>query len=116
MTNAGKLKGLYLFQQRAPGDDGFGTADNSGDWATVFKAAGQQTALTRGATESVVNARLAGVQPFTVRIRYNVVSATVDSTWRAVDRLGKVYNITAIADPDGSGRWLDALMTTGQVT
>lgn len=116
MTDSGKLRGLLSLQKKADGDDGFGTViPGAGAWEEQAKASAQMSPLTRGAGEAVTNARLTGVQPYVARIRSTSVTRLMDNTWRAVDRNGKIYDVTAVADPFGDNHWLDVMMTQGAV-
>jgi head-tail adaptor len=117
MTNSGNLGMLYQFQRRTAADDGFGTVTpGAGPWEDVFKAAGQPTPLTRRGGEKMTEGLLLGNMPYSVRIRYSPTTRAVDSTWRAIDREGKVYNVNAVADADGKRRWIDVVMTSGAAT
>lgn len=113
MTNAGRLKGLFLFQRRGTGDDGFGNTTANGEWETIFRAAARVIPLKGG--ETVINARLSGTQPVILQIRYSQDAASMDTTWRAVNERNpvEVYDITAIADFDQANRQLDVAAIRG---
>lgn len=112
---AGSLRDRLHFQQRLVGQDGFGN-ERPGEWQTMFTAAAELIPL-RG-TETVMAARLAGMQPYVIRIRSSTQSRLVDTSWRIVDarRPERIFNITAIVDPDNRRAWLDLTATEGGAT
>lgn len=91
------------FQTRTEVDDGFGNPV-SGDFATVFT---EPARLRPGiGSETVIAARLAGTQPFTITVRSSVRTRTITPAWRAVDarNSARIFDIKAIANPDEWGR------------
>ena len=112
---AGKLRDRLHFQRRALVDDGYGN-EQSGDWETQFTADASLVPLRGG--ETVLAARLSGIQPFVIRIRSNVASREVNTSWRIVDarQPSRVFNIMAIVDPDNKNAWLDITATQGVAT
>ena len=91
-TGAGQLRSKLQFQKRAVGDDGFGN-EVVGDFETVFTDAAEL--IPRMGTESVMGARLQGLQPLTIRVRSHTKTRALDATWRAVGREGEVYEIVS---------------------
>lgn len=112
---AGKLREKLFFQRRAIVDDGMGN-EQSGDWETKFTAAAELISLRGG--ESVMASRLAGTQPYIIRIRSCAAARDVTPAWRAVDarQQGRTFNITAAVDPDNKNAWLDIMATQGVAT
>lgn len=114
LAHTGALRNLLHFQKRGDGDDGYGnTIPESGPFATVFTAAAQLIPL-RG-SETVISARLTGVQPFACTIRQFAAALDVTASWQAIDaRTGTVYQIKSPpSDPDNKHAWLDMLLETG---
>lgn len=114
---AGELRGLYSFQRKTDVDDGFGTVvPGAGPFAEVFKSAGAMTPM-RG-SEAVVAGRLAGIQPYVLRIRSNADARLVTTDWRVVDvRTSRVYQIQSpTSDADMKNAYLDMLVQEGAVT
>lgn len=95
------------FQERAYGDDGFGNTV-TGDFATVFT---EPARLKPGVgSETVIAARLAGQQPYTITVRENSRTRCITPAWQAVDaRDGRKFDIKAIANVDERGRYLSIL-------
>jgi head-tail adaptor len=112
---AGKLRDRLHFQRRDNVQDDYGNT-RAGDWVTVFTAAAEFIPLRGG--ETVMAARLAGQQPYVIRIRSFAQSRAVDPSWRIVDARNeeRVFNITAIVDPDNKRAWLDVTATQGVAT
>ncbi|MGO8172693.1 head-tail adaptor protein [Rhizobium ruizarguesonis] len=112
---AGKLREKLLFQRREIVDDGMGN-EQSGDWETKFTAAAELIPLKGG--EPVLAARLAGTQPYIIRIRSCSAARAVTPAWRAVDarQQSRTFNITAAVDPDNKNAWLDIMATQGVAT
>ncbi|MDI7923400.1 head-tail adaptor protein [Ferirhizobium litorale] len=110
---AGRMRAKLHFQRREISDDGYGNPI-SGEFATVFSAAAEMMPLRGG--EPVLAARLTGVQPYIVRIRSHAAARQVTPAWRIVDARNqeRVFNVTAISDPDGKGAWLDVMATQGE--
>lgn len=87
---AGRLDHCFAFDQRIEAQDGAGNTVAS--WQEKFTCATGLVNL-RG-TETVMAARLEGIQPVILRIRACAKSRAVTSDWRARDlRSGQGYNI-----------------------
>ncbi len=88
----GKLRERVAFEARATvANDGAG--NTLGDWVKQFdRAAGYS--FPRDGSESVIAARLAGVEPITIETRSDVQTRAVDTAMRIRDlRTSKIYNI-----------------------
>ncbi len=112
---AGKLREKLLFQRRAIVDDGMGN-EQSGEWETKVTTAAELIPLKGG--EPVLAARLAGTQPYIIRIRSCAAARDVTPAWRVVDarKPARIFNITAAVDPDNKNAWLDIMATQGVAT
>lgn len=115
-NGAGSLRGLVHCQELGNVDDGYGNTNDG--WLTKATVAAGFMPL-RG-TETVMAARLAGKQPYVVTIRSSDQTRAMTPAWRLVDaRAGlkedgkpkRVFDISAISDPDGKGAWLEVLAT-----
>ena len=107
---AGELRERFAFYQRdAATDDGYG--NTIGAWVEQFTCAAGLTPLRRG--EAVQASRLAGVQPFILRIRASTDSRAVTTAWRARDtRTAKVYNIRTV-EPSADRVMIECLVEEG---
>ena len=112
MSGAGDLRGRVHCQSREADDDGYGNTV-SGPWTTRFTVAAGFTPLRGG--EQVMAARLAGAQPYVVRVRQSSQTRQMTTGWRLVDARNpaRLLAITAISDPNNTGAWLDILATEG---
>jgi hypothetical protein len=111
VSGAGPLRELFAFDQRPLADDGYGNTQ-SADFVEVFRCAASSTPL-RG-TEAVIAARLTGIQPTTVVVRYSPQSLRVTTAWRARDtRTGTVFDITAVA-PRSRRDYIDITCVSGK--
>lgn len=89
------------FQTRTMVDDGFGN-ETAGPFATVFS---EPADLIPGTgSETVIAARLAGTQPYTIIVRSSARTRQITPAWQAVDARdpSRIFDITAISNPD---RW-----------
>ena len=109
---AGTLRSLLHFQRRSVVDDGFGN-EVTGEYETVFTDAAELK--PRMGSEPVIASRLQGVQPYTIRVRANTSTRSIDATGRAVDaRTGGVFAIVSpFVDMDQRGAYLEGLATVG---
>jgi hypothetical protein len=109
---AGKMRQVVNFQRRAELDDGYGN-EVSGPFETVFTDAAEFIPLKGG--ESVLAARLTGIQPVVVRVRSSIAARAVGPSWQIVDaRSGVVYAITAPPmNADQKNAYLDIMVTQG---
>lgn len=110
--SAGKLSSRIAFQKREKADDGFGM-EVVGDFVTQFTVWAQLT--PRLGSETVIAARLQGVQPYTIRVRMSSQTRLIDATWRAVNAAtGQAYSIVSPpVDIDQKNAYLDILATSG---
>lgn len=95
-AGAGPLRELLAFDKRVNTDDGYGNTE--GEWQEQFRCPASAVAMVKGRSETVLAARLTGIQPWLVTVRYSSASATVTTGWRARNvRSGDVYAITTVA-------------------
>lgn len=107
---AGELRERVAFDRRPTVDDGYGNVE--GEWVEQFTVWARVRPL-RG-SETVIAERLAGVQPATITVRRSSDTAQIAVGWRARDtRTGTVYDITAIANPDERGAYLELMVRAG---
>lgn len=108
----GDLRDLIHFQRRKKSDDGFGN-QIAGDWITQFTLRANLKPLK--GSETVIASRLAGIQPYVLTVRASPMSMEVSTDWRLVDarNADRVFNITAVIDPDGRRRWVEITATEG---
>lgn len=111
---AGRMRSRLQFQQRTPGDDGFG-APTVGGFATFFEDYAE--IIPRMGSEAVMASRLQGLQPVTIVVRSSNRTRALDATWRAVGRNGEIYSITSPpVNSDQKNALIEMLaMTGGQV-
>lgn len=109
--SAGLMRQKVHFQRRAPREDEYGNTVE--DFETVFSDAAEFIPLRGG--ESVMGARLTGIQPYIVRVRSNSNTRQVDADWQIVDaRSGREMAITAPpANMDQKNAFLDFMATDG---
>lgn len=95
------------FQTRSGADDGFGNIV-TGPFVTMFT---EPARLKPGVgSETVIAARLTGVQPYTITVRESSRTRCITPAWRAVDaRDGRIFDVKAIANVDERGRYLNIL-------
>lgn len=115
MSRAGDLRERMTFQARAAVDDGVGNPV-SGAWqdrCTVWASL-----AAKMGTETVTASRMQGEQPYILTVRQSSDTRAITTDWRAVDahQPGRIYNIRAIADPDGRRTWLELLVVEGAPT
>ena len=113
-SDGSALRYKLEFQKRGMTDDGFGN-EIAGPFETVFEQRSQM--IARNGTETVMAARLQGVQPYTVRTRYSAQAAAVTADWQMVDARDP-NRVFAIAAPpvnvDGKSQWIEILVKEGQ--
>ncbi|RUM99033.1 head-tail adaptor protein [Pseudaminobacter arsenicus] len=63
--------------------------------------------------EAVMASRLAGAQPFVVTLRSSTQTRAITPAHKLQDarNTARMFDIKAIADPDGRGAWLELLVT-----
>jgi head-tail adaptor len=111
MTSAGDLRHRVTFAKRQTIDDGMGNVI-SGDWQDQFTTAASVVARFGG--ESVLAARLAGQQPYTVIVRQSAQTKQIGVDWRAKDaRSGLELAIRSIVDPDDAHAYFEMLCQSG---
>lgn len=109
-TGAGPMREILAFEKREFVIDAYG--NSVGDWVEVFRAAAALDPRQGG--EAVMSARLSGLQPYDVAIRYTTTAAAVSSEWRCRDvRTGKVYAIKS-AVPNSRRSYIDLLVVEGE--
>lgn len=105
------------FQRRIePGDDGHG--NHQGDWADVCEVAAEVLAKPAGANEDVLQARLSGIVPYTIRVWQSSLTNDLDAECRAIDARDPylVFNIRSKVDVGGMRRLWTMDAETGVVT
>lgn len=111
----GALTEKLAFQRRGTAADGMGgTIAGAGEWSTQFEASAAMRPLRGG--EATIAARLEGVQPYGVTVRFLKAMKQVTTAWRVVDvrDATRVFNIASpLADPDGKNKWLEFVVTQG---
>ncbi|MBV9549302.1 MAG: head-tail adaptor protein [Alphaproteobacteria bacterium] len=109
-TGAGDLRAKLHFQKRVRCDDGHGNV--RGDWQTQFTCRARLSPLH--GSEAVQGARLEGLQPYAVTIRYSFAAASITTAWRIVDANNpdRSFNITAAAT-DERRQWIQIMATSG---
>ncbi len=116
MSRAGELRERLAFQRRGTQSDGYGQ-DVAGDYETQFEERARLRPL-RG-TETIMAARLQGLQHYTVRVRQSERTRAISTAWRIVDArdTSRVFAISAPPiDPDEKGLWLEMVAVEGQPT
>lgn len=112
---AGGLRARLVFQRRTISDDGFGNPV-TGEFADVFACWGEL--IPRMGGEAVINARLQGSQPYTIRVRQSAAARAAGPEWRVVDERdrSRVFAITSpLADLSQRGAYLEFLAVAGDV-
>lgn len=111
MPPAGKLTRSLRFESPAIQSDGYG--NHTSGWQEEFTVAAE--VFSRSGGESILAARLTGVQPVEITVRRSTQTRRISSDWRAVDvHSGEVFALTAPAfDPDGSRAFLKMLGQSG---
>lgn len=106
---AGELNRRVRFESRTTRDDGMG--NKRGAFVPEFTCwAGFK--MLKG-SETVIAARMAGIQPAIIRVRINSETKRISTGWRAVDSDEVKYDIQSIADIDGKRRYFDIMAQAG---
>jgi SPP1 family predicted phage head-tail adaptor len=101
--SAGDLVERVLFEKRAPANDGKGNTVAA--WAAQFTRSARF--LMRPGDEATRAARLEGLQPLRIIVRFDSETKTITNDWRAVDmRTNRVYTIKAAEDMDRKRQWI----------
>jgi SPP1 family predicted phage head-tail adaptor len=109
---AGPLKERIAFDQRVVTVDGYG--NEQGDWQQQFIRSARLHPRLGG--EQVMASRLQGIQPYTITVRYDDETKTIETDWRARNiEDGKVYAILGIVNPDERKRWIELEVRSGSV-
>lgn len=112
-SGAGALNHRVTFQRRIEQEDEYGNVESG--WVDQFTEACRLS--PRLGSEPVLAARLTGVQPFSMTVRYSARTSAVTPAWRAVNaRTGVEYNIATVANVDERGAYLEMLVTSGVAT
>ena len=112
-TGAGDLRYRVTFAERDQVEDEYGNVSTG--WVDRFTVSANIVPRLGG--ETVMAARLTGMQPMTIRVRSSPDTKTVTTDWKATDQDGKVYNIRTAVDPlKGDGQhslFIDMLAESG---
>lgn len=114
---AGALRERVGFQQRGLSDDGWGgPPQQTGPFETKFTADAAITPAGAG-DEVMQGARLEGVQPFVITVRYFPGIDDVTGAWQLVDARneGRVFAIKAIT-MDAKRQWVELLTVEGALS
>jgi head-tail adaptor len=113
VSGAGDLKYRVTFAERAQAGDPYGNI--TGEWVDRFTI--WANIIPRLGGETVMAARLAGMQPMILRVRQSPDTAQITTDWKATDEAGKIYNIRTVVDPlmgEGeAGKFYDMMAETG---
>lgn len=116
IKGAGSLRERVTFQRRTEIPDGYGNPI-AGEWTDQFSVSAGLT--PRLGSEDVVASRMAGVQPYILRVRMSSQTRMVTPGWRAFDaRKGmgdggepvRSFEILSAANVDEKGQYLDFLV------
>lgn len=114
MTTAGDLKWRVRFDKQVSVPDPFG-GDLNNQWQEQFSRAAEIVALAGG--EGVQAQRLTGTQPYRIRVRFDSMTRTIETSWRGVELLNGVpqryFALKTAEDMDRSREWLTILAVTG---
>ena len=107
---AGRMRGKVTFLERVSVSDGAG--NEQGNFADVFTTRAELVPV-RG-NETVIAARLEGVQPFYLNVRSFAMTRLVTTDWAVRDeRNGKVYAIKSIGDQTQKRHELSMMVVEG---
>lgn len=110
---SGKMRQRIAFEQRGTAPDAYGNVD--GEWVPQFVVWAQ--VIPRKGGEHVLASRLAGVQVYTIFVRYSQDAASVDVSWRARNvHTGEIYNLRSTDNPDQKHKYVEFLATSGDAT
>jgi head-tail adaptor len=110
----GSLRERVAFEARPMVDDGYGNKQ-SGDFAERYRCAAE--IKPKLGTETVLAARLSGVQPMLITVRVCQALADFGTDWRIRDvRKDIVYDVKAISNPDMKRQYLEILAVSGVAT
>lgn len=99
------------FESPAPSSNALNEVEDG--WREEFTVSAE--VFSRMGSETVLAARLTGLQPVEITVRRSSATRRITAAWRAVDvRSGEVFALTSpAADPDGSRAWLKMMGTAG---
>jgi SPP1 family predicted phage head-tail adaptor len=113
VTGAGDLRYRVTFAKRDDITDEYGNVSTG--WADQFTVSANIVPRLGG--ETVMAARLTGMQPVTIRVRKSPDTALITTDWKATDEAGKQYNIRTAVDPllgdSVHGMFIDMLAESG---
>lgn len=111
MTTAGDLTRRLRFESPAPTRNALNEVEDG--WQEEFTVAAE--VFSRMGSETILAARLTGVQPVEITVRRSLATRRITAAWRAVDvHSGEVFAIASpAADPDGSRAWLKMMGRAG---
>jgi head-tail adaptor len=109
--NSDRLFDKFRFDAPAEVTDDYGGVFAGWDQGPTVRA---HLRNLRG-SETVIGARLSGVQPVVITVRASNSTEIIETNWRAVDlRTGHVYNIRSVVRSDDR-RWMEMTAERGVV-
>lgn len=106
MTTIGQMRNEVSLKVYEGVDDGYGNV--VGDW--VEKEAAWARIQPLKGSETIIAARLSGVQPVVITVRVTPAIAAMTSAWRVKDtRNDLIYQIKSVANTDERGEFLEIL-------
>jgi head-tail adaptor len=113
-TPAGDLKWRVRFDKQVAVEDPFGgTANNQ--WQEQFSRAAAIIPMMGG--EPVMAQRLTGTQPVLIKVRFDSLTRTIVTSWRAVEMLNGVpvryYGIKTAEDMERSREFITMMAIAG---
>lgn len=111
--SVGQLRERVSFEKRGTTDDGYGGTIGS-DWTQQFAGVSARIRPHPG-REQVLQARLAGIQPVIITVRYSSQTKQIEPDWRARDeRSGVIYAIKSIDNRDERKRYFEITAVAGE--
>ena len=108
--SAGELRERFAFDKPETADSGLGV--ERGSFVQQFICAAGIRAKMGG--EEVTAQRLAGRQPFIMKVRSATETRRITTEWRARDTCaGTVYNIRSVAPFDPKSKYIELLVDSG---
>lgn len=109
-----ELRERVAFEKRSAVDDGSGNSE-SGAYVEQFRCAAQIEPMK--GTERVLAARLAGISPVTITIRYSKQASLIGTSWRITNtRTGVRFNIRSDVNADQHKRFITIVAESGVAT
>ena len=110
MTTAGDLKHRITFAKRDVTDDGMG--NEVAEWTDQFTV--QASLQARFGGESILAARLGGVQTYLIVVRQSEQTRQIGVDWRATDARSRLeLAIKTIVDPLDDHAYFEMLCQSG---